>query len=488
MNEGIVNNQGYYLQKSGERVSTLLSRQYIVPTLTSPPNENTLTWKDGDYIVDFRIGEFVRVILDDSYVFYRLNDIIENTASWELLSKADLSAYYNKEEVDGILHNLEEHTNIDELFTPIEQQLENKQDKIENLDDINNKLEVIDSIIDEDRYLYSNGEKVDMRFTRSLLPVGTAIPAKSNLNTIQYLKIGKYYCSLNVDAKTITNCPTAEAFSMEVFNPLGVNVDDETTREYTYRIRIITAYKTGMQYLQYCNTSGTPGTWSYNGWKVVPQTSFTLNSSKNGGSAVKGASNRGIYIDSTGTFQQMGYTIAKSVPSNAVFTDTNTKVTSVGNHYVPVEDESAQISAPEGEVITGLKCDAAGHIVGVVSTSYSGSGEGNDTSVLTERVNGLEEALDALMTGNTSAAIESFNEVVAFLKDIEDSENLDGIIASIEQQIAEKQGSIEDLDVIRNGAEKGATALQSVPSEYATKTYVSNAITTSIINALNTPI
>lgn len=88
MNEGIVNNQGYYLQKSGERVSTLLSRQYIVPTLTSPPNENTLTWKDGDYIVDFRIGEFVRVILDDSYVFYRLNDIIENTASWELLSKA----------------------------------------------------------------------------------------------------------------------------------------------------------------------------------------------------------------------------------------------------------------------------------------------------------------------------------------------------------------------------------------------------------------
>lgn len=244
-------------------------------------------------------------------------------------------------------------------------ELDQKQDAIEDLEQIRENASKVSTILGEDGYVYSNGEKVDMRFTRSLLPVGTSIPAKANLNSKTYLKIGKYYCSLNVDAKTITNCPTSEAFSMEVFNPLGTNVDDEDTREYTYRLRVLTAYKTGVQYIQYCATSGTPGSWTYNGWFVVPRTSFSLASSKNGGTAAKGASNRGVYIDSTGTFQQMGYTVAKSVPSNAIFTDTNTKVTSVANHYAPAENTDSELSAPDGEVVVGIKRDAAGHVVGV---------------------------------------------------------------------------------------------------------------------------
>lgn len=275
-------------------------------------------------------------------------------------------------EIIAFLDGVKDTEDLSSIIASIEQQIAAKQDKIEGLEDINEKLEQINNIVDEEGYLYSNGEKVDMRFTRSLLPVGTSIPAKANLNTIEYLKIGKYYCSLNVDAKTITNCPTAEAFSMEVFNPLGTNVDDETTKEYTYRVRVLTAYKTGMQYIQYCATSGTPGSWTYNSWKVVPQTAFTMNSSKNGGSAAKGANNRGVYIDSTGTFQQLNYTIATSVPSGAVFTDT--KVTAVGNHYTPTENASSQIDAPDGEVVTGIKRDAAGHVVGVVTAAVEGGG------------------------------------------------------------------------------------------------------------------
>lgn len=218
----------------------------------------------------------------------------------------------------------------------------------------------------EDGYLYSNGEKVDMRFARSLLPVGTSIPANANLNTIAYLKIGKYYCSQNVDAKTVKNCPVNVAFSMEVFNPLGTNVDDETTADYTYRLRVLTPYNTGVQYMQCCRTSGTPGTWTYDSWYVTPRSKFALASSKNDGSAAIGASNKGVYIDSEGEIKAMSYTVAKSVPSNAVFTDT--KVTAVGNHYAPAEDDAEQIDAPEGEVVTGIKRDAAGHVVGVVST------------------------------------------------------------------------------------------------------------------------
>ena len=235
-------------------------------------------------------------------------------------------------------------------------------------DYVNTAVEAV-NVKGEDGYVYSNGEKVDMRFTRSLIPVGTSIPANANLNTVAYLKVGKYYCSQNVDAKTITNCPSTVAFSMEVFNPLSPVVDNETTDPYVYRIRILTVYNTGVQYIQYCTAGSTVNKWTYNPWYVIPRSPFTLNSNKKGGSAALGSATQGVYINAEGTFVKMSYTLGKSVPSSAVFTDT--KVTAVGNHYTPVEDEDVVIEAPEGEVVVGLKRDAAGHIVGIETTSMT---------------------------------------------------------------------------------------------------------------------
>ena len=301
----------------------------------------------------------------------------------------------------------------------------------------------------EDGYVYSNGEKVDMRIMRSLIPVGTPIPASANLNTIAYLKVGNYYCSQTANAKTITNCPVEVAFSMEVFNPLSETLDDETTAQNTYRIRKITAYNTGVQYMQYCNTSGTAGTWTYGSWFVVPRTSFSLTSDKNGGSAAKGASNRGVYIDASGTFQQMSYTIAKSVPSNAVFTDTNTKVTSVDNHYAPAEDEGVVLSAPDGEVVVGLKRDAAGHVVGVTTTPMSGGGSGGGEGALTEA------QITAMgFTKNEGTITEvKMNGV---------SKGTSGVVdlGNVITDISGKQDVITDLATIREGASKGSTAVQ----------------------------
>ena len=47
-----------------------------------------------------------------------------------------------------------------------------------------------------------------------------------------------------------------------------------------------------------------------------------------------------------------------------------------------------------------------------------------------------------------------------------------------------KQDAIADLDAIRSGAEKGATALQSIPSEYVTETELTakGYATTSALN------
>lgn len=83
----------------------------------------------------------------------------------------------------------------------------------------------------------------------------------------------------------------------------------------------------------------------------------------------------------------------------------------------------------------------------------------DDTSIKAT-VQSLQSQLNTLVNGDATSAIDTFNEIIAFLSSIEDTESLSGIIASIEQQIADKQDKIDDLNSIREGAAKGATAIQ----------------------------
>lgn len=292
----------------------------------------------------------------------------------KLVSGDTTTAIKTFNEVIAFLDGIQDTEDLSGIIASIEQQIAAKQDKIDGLDEINEKLEAINNIVDEDGYLYSNGEKVDMRIARSLLPIGTEVPKNANLNSIDYVRVGKYYCSLNVNAETITNCPVSVAFMMDVFNPLSTLLDDETTKEYTYRVRLLTRYDTGQQYIQSCQTTGTAGNWRYNSWYVMPVAPLSNKSPQ------IGSGTQGVYINSSGIVTKMTYTLGKSVPSNAVFTDTNTKVTAVGNHYTPAENTASQIDAPDGEVVTGIKRDAAGHVVGVVTTPQSGGSGGGITA------------------------------------------------------------------------------------------------------------
>lgn len=88
----------------------------------------------------------------------------------------------------------------------------------------------------------------------------------------------------------------------------------------------------------------------------------------------------------------------------------------------------------------------------------------DDTSI-NQAVALLRSDFDKLVSGDTTTAIKTFNEVIAFLDGISDTQDLSSIIASIEQQIGSKQDKINDLATIRSGAEKGATAVQ--PSSLA---------------------
>jgi hypothetical protein len=75
----------------------------------------------------------------------------------------------------------------------------------------------------------------------------------------------------------------------------------------------------------------------------------------------------------------------------------------------------------------------------------------DDTEINTA-IETLRSEFDAVVKGDTSTAIKTFNEVIAFLEGIEDSENLDSIIGSIEQQIAGKMNKVTLASVATSGS------------------------------------
>lgn len=78
-----------------------------------------------------------------------------------------------------------------------------------------------------------------------------------------------------------------------------------------------------------------------------------------------------VFDGATGKVIKDGtYTIATSVPSNAVFTDT--KVTSVDNHYKPANGTTLIGTAGSpvtagGKVVTGITADSSGHITNIIT-------------------------------------------------------------------------------------------------------------------------
>lgn len=68
----------------------------------------------------------------------------------------------------------------------------------------------------------------------------------------------------------------------------------------------------------------------------------------------------------------------------------------------------------------------------------------NDTE-LRNKIDTLTTNFNTLLNNNPTKAIENFNEIIAFLANIEDSETLEGIIAGIETQIAQINVNIDNI-------------------------------------------
>ena len=98
--------------------------------------------------------------------------------------------------------------------------------------------------------LYSNLNK-NIASNYWCFKYGTVIYANEDLNNI--VKFGNYYCQVNVNAETLKNCPTKDAFTMKVYSSVGSGADNYIAQE-------LTTYK-GRKFLRCCGGDKVWGNW-----------------------------------------------------------------------------------------------------------------------------------------------------------------------------------------------------------------------------------
>ena len=99
--------------------------------------------------------------------------------------------------------------------------------------------------------------------------MGKAIPASSDLNTVDYVVAGNYVCANDANTKTLKNCPSSYGFKMCVSDCLH-QWENVESAEYVYMLRVITNYR-GDMYVQSARKEGAG--WIFSDWRTVVDSS-----------------------------------------------------------------------------------------------------------------------------------------------------------------------------------------------------------------------
>lgn len=99
----------------------------------------------------------------------------------------------------------------------------------------------------------------------------------------------------------------------------------------------------------------------------------------------------------------------------------------------------------------------------ILKQKLEGLNNYNDTEIQAA-VSSLQTQLNTLVSGNANDAINSFNEIIAFLDGIKDNQDLSSIIASIEQQIASKMDKVTLANVATSGSYNDLKDKPTIPS------------------------
>lgn len=187
---------------------------------------------------------------------------------------------------------------------------------------------------------------------------------------------------------------------------------------WTYKVTTagkIDGVKVGIGDMLICNTDNTASATA-NNYSTIAENWDFIQGNQDGvvvGPSSATSGNVVLFDGNTGKLiKDSGKTLGKSVPADAVFTDT--KVTSAVNHYTPAADASSELSAAASgataawsiDVVKAVKLqrDSKGHVVGVAVTSGKLPANPNVDTKVTQNSNSEDKEFPLLAkyTNNTT--------------------------------------------------------------------------------------
>jgi hypothetical protein len=163
-------------------------------------------------------------------------------------------------------------------------------------------------------------------------------------------------------------------------------------------------------------------------------------------------------LDAIRSGAEKGATALQSVPSEYV---TDTELNNKG--YATILALNDKVDKVSGKQLSTEDFTSA------LKTKLEGLSNYDDTEI-ENAITSLQTQFNTLVSGNASDAINSFNEIVAFLDGVKDTEDLSSIIASIEQQIAGKMDKVTLAKVATTGSYNDLSNKPTIPSEVTEST------------------
>lgn len=198
---------------AGSNKNSIQTLQYRYAESGKPFQENyvqlnnyTTSESGDDFVISVNEPQFLTLDINKTYVFeFKVSDKV---TSYTITPNAN----------QGVsAMNIMDNGNILMGVTPDER----------NVKDTKANLLVQKDIKAKNRYVM---EQIDKRSSLDASDGGIEIPEGADLNN--YKTVGNYYCPLNTTVKTLKNCPTGYAFTMEVRKGTGDNYPQQVIYEY----------------------------------------------------------------------------------------------------------------------------------------------------------------------------------------------------------------------------------------------------------------
>lgn len=145
---------------------------------------------------------------------------------------------------------------LDDGLQELGEELDTKADK----DDVYTKSEVdeIDALTDRLHVWLVDPNAEDI------------IAPNSDLNDIEFLKVGTRFINRNEDVRTLLNSPTTESFTLRTYNVNNEHYDNEETARYQYRLQEVVDIQ-GHTWTRRASAAEDAGEWTYTAWKRTLQ-------------------------------------------------------------------------------------------------------------------------------------------------------------------------------------------------------------------------